>query len=128
MKKRLLAIALAMGMGVSMMACGMETPEMSAAAREVPPEDAGITYIDEEAIALAGSVRAAEMTEAELLRADELRALAVSAFDLLNAERASRGFRHIPGTLIWSCVRRSVPQSAQAAFPIRGLTVWIITR
>lgn len=91
MKKRLLAIALAMGMGVSMMACGMETPEMSAVAREVPPEDAGITYIDEEAIALAGSVRAAEMTEAELLRADELRALAVSAFDLLNAERASRG-------------------------------------
>ena len=91
MKKRLLATALAMVMGISIMACGMETPEMSAATREVPPKDEGITYIDDEAIALAGSVRSAEMTEAEQLRADELRAIAVSTFDLVNAERAARG-------------------------------------
>lgn len=96
MKKRLLAVTLAMVMGTSITACGSAMPEMSAATREVPPID-GITYIDDEAIALAGSVRSAEMTEAEQLRADELRALAVSAFDLVNAERASRG---LPA-LIW---------------------------
>lgn len=90
MKKRLLAIALAMVMGISMMACGSVKPEMSAATREVPPKD-GTTYIDDEAIALAGSVRSAEMTAAEQVRADELRAMAVSAFDLINAERAARG-------------------------------------
>lgn len=90
MKKRIIAIALAVVMGISMMACGSQAPEMSATTREVPPQD-GVTYIDDEAIALAGSIRALELTEAEQLRADELRAIAVSAFDLVNAERAARG-------------------------------------
>lgn len=89
MKKKLLAIALVAVMAVSMMACGAEKPEMSAATREMPPE--GITYIDDAAIALAGSVKSEGMTEAEQLRADELRLMAVSAFDLINAERAARG-------------------------------------
>lgn len=89
MKKKLLAVALAAVMAVSMTACGAEKPEMSAATREMPPE--GITYIDDAAIALAGSVRAAGMTEAEQLRADELRLMATSAFDLVNAERVARG-------------------------------------
>lgn len=89
MKKRIIAIALAVVMGISIMACGSQTPEMSAITRGVPQD--GVTYIDDEAIALAGSVRALELTEAEQLRADELRAIAVSAFDLVNAERAARG-------------------------------------
>ena len=84
MKKRIIAVALAVVMGISMMACGSEAPEMSAITREVPPQD-GVSYIDDEAIALAGSVRALELTEAEQLRADELRAIAVAAFDLVNA-------------------------------------------
>ena len=90
MKKRIIAIALAVVMGISMVACGSQSPEMSAITREVPPKD-GVTYIDDEAIALAGSVRALELPEAEQQRADELRVIAVSAFDLVNAERAARG-------------------------------------
>lgn len=90
MKKKLMAVALAAVMAFSMMACGAEKPGMSAATREVPPQE-GITYIDDAAIALAGSMRTEGMTEAELLRADELRLIAISAFDLVNAERAARG-------------------------------------
>lgn len=90
MKKRIIAVALAVVMGTSMVACGSEVPEMTAAAREVSLQD-GVSYIDDEAIALAGSVRALELTEAEQQRADELRAIAVTAFNLVNAERASRG-------------------------------------
>lgn len=92
MKKRLLAVALAAIMAVSMIACGAEKPEMSAATREVQQQD-GIVYIDDAAIALAGSIKSADMTEAEQLRADELRLIAVSAFDLINAERAARGLQ-----------------------------------
>ena len=77
-------------MATSMVACGAPKPEISAATREVSSQE-GVTYIDDEAIALAGSVRSAGMTEAEQLRADELRLIAVSAFDLINAERAARG-------------------------------------
>ena len=90
MKKKLTAIILAGAMGISMMACGAAAPQISAATREIPPVDE-ITYIDDGAIALAGSIKSAEMTEAEQLRADELRVMAVSAFDLVNAERAARG-------------------------------------
>ena len=90
MKKKLLAVALTAAMATGMMACGAQKPEMSAATREVSSRE-GVTYIDDEAIALAGSVRAAGMTEAEQLRADELRLIAVSAFDQINAERAARG-------------------------------------
>lgn len=90
MKKRIIAIALAVVMGISMMACGSEAPEISAITREMPPQD-NIAYIDDEAIALAGSISALELTEAEQQRADELRAIAVAAFDLVNAERAARG-------------------------------------
>lgn len=90
MKKKLLAAALTAVMATSMVACGAPKPEISAATREVSSQE-GVTYIDDEAIALAGSVRSAGMTEAEQLRADELRLIAVSAFDLINAERAARG-------------------------------------
>lgn len=90
MRKKIVALALTVVMGFCVMACGAEVPEMSAAIRSELSRD-GITYIDDEAIALAGSVRSAEMTEAEQQRADELRAIAVSAFDLVNAERTARG-------------------------------------
>ena len=90
MKKKLMAVALATVMSISMIACGSEKPEISAATRDASAGE-GITYIDDEAIALAGSVRTAAMTEEEQLRADELRAIAVAAFDLVNEERASRG-------------------------------------
>lgn len=90
MKKRLLAVALAAVMAVSMMACGAERPDMSAAIRETVSQE-GVTYIDDAAIALAGSIRTEAMTQEEQLRADELRLLAISAFDLVNAERAARG-------------------------------------
>lgn len=90
MKKRFIAVVLSVIMGISMMACGSEAPEMSAITRERPPHDK-VTYIDDEAIALAGSIRDLELTEAEQQRADELRAIAVSAFELVNAERAARG-------------------------------------
>lgn len=90
MKKKIVALALTVVMGFSVMACGAEVPEMSAAMREALSRD-GVTYIDDEAIALAGSVKTVEMTEAEQQRADELRAIAVFAFDLVNAERAARG-------------------------------------
>lgn len=89
MKRKIVALALTVVMGFSVMACGAEVPEMTAAMREASRD--GVTYIDDEAIALAGSVKTAEMTEAEQQRADELRAIAVSAFDLVNAERAARG-------------------------------------
>lgn len=90
MKKRIIAVAMAAVMGISMMACGAEAPEISAIKREFSLQD-GVTYIDDEAIALAGSISALELTEADQLRADELRAIAVSAFELVNAERAARG-------------------------------------
>lgn len=89
-RKKWLALALTAVMGISMMACGSGAPEMSAATREAMTRE-GITYIDDEAIALAGSVKTVDMTEEEQQRADELRAIAVSAFDLVNAERTSRG-------------------------------------
>lgn len=90
MKKKIIAVVLAAVMCISMIACGSAETEMSAAARDVATRE-GITYIDDEAIALAGSVKSVTMTEAEQQRADELRAMAVSAFDLVNAERTSRG-------------------------------------
>lgn len=90
MKKKLTAVVLAAVMSISMIACGSAEVEMSAATRDASARE-GITYIDDEAIALAGSMKTAAMTEAEQQRADELRAIAVAAFDLVNAERAARG-------------------------------------
>lgn len=89
MKKKLLTVALAAVMAISLIACGAEKPVMSAATRESRQE--GVTYIDDAAIALAGSIRSDSMTAAEQQRADELRLIAISAFDLVNAERAARG-------------------------------------
>ena len=95
MKKRITAFLMATAMSVVMMACGSEA-EMTAVAR-AQGEGEGVVYIDEEAIALAGSVQTAEMTEAERARAEELRIIAVEAFNLVNEKRAEAG---LPA-LIW---------------------------
>lgn len=94
MKKRIIALMLAAVMALSVTACG--SSRLSAAVRG--PETAnGIIYIDEEAVALAGSLANAEMTEAELTRAAELRAMAVEAFGLVNAYRIASGLPE----LVW---------------------------
>lgn len=89
MKRKLTAVVLTVLCSLSLVACG-EKGEMTAINRG-PKTDGGIVYIDDEAVALAGSVRTENMTEQEKARADELRAMAVAAFDLVNAERAEAG-------------------------------------
>ncbi len=89
MKRKVTALLLATICSLTLFGCGSKTA-MSAAVRE-PGAGEGIMYIDEEAVALAGSVRNAEMTEDEKARADELRAIAVAAFDLVNQKRAEAG-------------------------------------
>ena len=88
MKRRLMALVIAGMMAMSLAACG--NANLSAAVRG-PETDDGRVYIDDEAVALAGSLASAEMTEAEIARAAELRAMAVEAFDLVNASRTVAG-------------------------------------
>lgn len=87
--RKLTAFLLTAVFGLALIGCGSK-PEMSAAVRG-PETDDGIVYIDDEAVALAGSIRDASMTEEEAARADELRAMAVAAFDLVNARRSEAG-------------------------------------
>lgn len=94
MKKRIIALMLATVMALALTACG--SSKLTAAVRG-PETVNGIVYLDEEAVALAGSLASAEMTEAELARAAELRAMAVEAFDLVNAYRLAAG---VPA-LVW---------------------------
>lgn len=95
MKKKLTALLLAAVCSLSLIGCG-DKADMSAAARG--PKSDGVVYIDDEVVALAGSVQSADMTEAEIARAEELRALAVAALDLANAQRAAAGL----SALSWS--------------------------
>lgn len=95
MKKKVISFLLALCCSLSFTACGGNT-EMSAATRG-PETDTGLVYIDEEAVALAGSMLTAEMTEAERARAEELRAMAVEALELVNEERAAAGLQ----ALVW---------------------------
>ncbi|MBQ9136883.1 MAG: CAP domain-containing protein [Lachnospiraceae bacterium] len=95
MKKKVTALLLAMVCSLSLVACGSDA-EMSAAVRG-PETDNGMVYIDDAAVALAGSMQTADMTEEEKARAEELRAMAVAALDLVNAERAAVG---LPA-LVW---------------------------
>lgn len=89
MKRKVTAVLLAAVCSLALFGCGSKTAT-SAAVREAGAGD-GMVYIDEEAVALAGSVQNAQMTEEERARADELRAIAVAAFDLVNAKRAEAG-------------------------------------
>lgn len=54
-----------------------------------PADSDGTVWFDEEAVALAGSVQRAGMSEAEIVRANELRTMATDA--LVNAKRAETG-------------------------------------
>lgn len=96
MKKKLTALLLATVCSLSLIGCGDKAADMSAASRG--PKEEGVVYIDDEAVALAGSVQSAEMTEAEIARAAELRTIASSALDLVNAQRAAAGL----SALSWS--------------------------
>ncbi len=95
MMKRFMALLMSAVLSILMLGCGSEA-ELSAIAR-AEGEGVDVVYIDDEAIALAGSVKSDSMTEAEKQRADELRAMAVEAFDLVNAKRAEAG---LPA-LVW---------------------------
>lgn len=89
MKKRWMSLVLTVIMVLSLAGCGKST-ELSSVSRD-PATDDGTVWFDEEAVALAGSVRKAGMSEAELARADELRAMAIDALDIVNAKRAENG-------------------------------------
>lgn len=89
MKKRLAAVLLTAVMTLTVAGCG-SAAEMSAATR-VSGNDDGIVYIDEAAVALAGSVRNDQMSADEQQRADELRNMAKETLDLVNQERANAG-------------------------------------
>ena len=89
MKKRWMSLVLTVIMVLSLAGCGKST-ELSSVSRD-PATDDGTVWFDEEAVALAGSVRKAGMSEAELARADELRAMAIDALDIVNASRERPG-------------------------------------
>ena len=82
---------------VMLMLTGCSDTEMSAAVRGPETID-GSVYIDEDAIALAGSIPNESMTEQEIARAAELRVLATAAFDQVNNQRVAAGLT----ALVWS--------------------------
>ena len=73
-----MSLVLTVIMVLSLAGCGKST-ELSSVSRD-PATDDGTVWFDEEAVALAGSVRKAGMSEAELARADELRAMAIVGY------------------------------------------------
>lgn len=82
----------------SLVACGNNgVLDEAAAMRDIQTADTSIVYIDEEAIALAGSVADASMTDEERAEAEELRAMAIDAFNQCNALRQEQGLK----TLDW---------------------------
>lgn len=97
MKKRFTAFLMTAIISLSMMACSsVAEGEMTAVTRN-PEEGMGVVFIEDEQTALAGSVPTIEMTEAERVRAAELRVIAVEAFDLVNVKRQEAG---LPA-LVW---------------------------
>lgn len=96
MKKRWMSLVLTLIMVLGLAGCG-NSMELSSVTRD-PATDDGTVWFDEEAVALAGSVRKSGMSEAELARADELRAMATEALDIVNAKRADNGL----SALNWS--------------------------
>ena len=94
MKKKIMALVLAAMMAFSLTACG--SSHLDAAVRESGTDD-GLVYIDDMAVALAGSVASVGMTDAEIARAAELRAMAVEAFEWVNAYRTLYGLPQ----LVW---------------------------
>lgn len=97
MKKRLLAVVLAVVTAISLTGCGSKT-DLSSTSRNADDGTDGNVYIDEDAVALAGSVENAQMTDAERTRAQELKQMAEDALALINEERAAGGLE----ALEWS--------------------------
>ena len=104
-----MSLVLTVIMVLSLAGCGKST-ELSSVSRD-PATDDGTVWFDEEAVALAGSVRKAGMSEAELARADELRAMAIDALDIVNAKRAENGL----AALNWSVVDAWMASPTHAA-------------
>ena len=98
MKKLIAGLLLAVTV-CSVVGCGSTKAELDdqAAVREYDPNDTTV-YIEDESTALIGSIDNATMTEAERQRSAELRAMAVEAFDAVNAQRVAVG---LP-MLVWS--------------------------
>ena len=86
MKKRWMSLILTVIMMLSLAGCGRNA-NLSSVSRD-PADSDGTVWFDEEAVALAGSVQRAGMSEAEIARANELRTMATDALALVNAKRA----------------------------------------
>jgi len=98
MIKKSIATLLITMLTIGLVACGNAGDlDEAAAMRDINAADPGMVYIDEDAIALVGSVQDATMTEEQRQRSAELRSMAVEAFDLTNARRAEQGLR----ALVW---------------------------
>ncbi len=96
--KKILAMLLIGVMAVGLVACGATgNVDEAAALRDIETADSSIIYIDDEAIALVGSVADATMTEEERAEAEELHGMAVSVFNQCNALRQEQGMK----TLDW---------------------------
>ena len=89
MKKRWMSLILTVIMMLSLAGCGRNA-DLSSVSRD-PADGDGTVWFDEEAVALAGSVQRAGMSEAEIARANELRTMATDALALVNAKRAENG-------------------------------------
>lgn len=96
MKKRWMSLILTVIMMLSLAGCGRNA-NLSSVSRD-PADSDGTVWFDEEAVALAGSVQKAGMSEAEIARANELRTMATDALALVNAKRAENGLAE----LTWS--------------------------
>ena len=96
MKKRWMSLILTVIMMLSLAGCGRNA-DLSSVSRD-PADSDGTVWFDEEAVALAGSVQRAGMSEAEIARANELRTMATDALALVNAKRAENGLAE----LTWS--------------------------
>ena len=96
MKKRWMSLILTVIMMLSLAGCGRNA-DLSSVSRD-PADSDGTVWFDEEAVALAGSVQRAGMSEAEIVRANELRTMATDALALVNAKRAENGLAE----LTWS--------------------------
>ena len=85
MKKRWMSLILTVIMMLSLAGCGRNA-DLSSVSRD-PADSDGTVWFDEEAVALAGSVQRAGMSEAEIARANELRTMATDALALVNESR-----------------------------------------
>lgn len=97
--KRIYSIMLILSLSMILVACGNNGElDEAAALRDIETADTSIIYIDDEAIALAGSLIDASMTDEERAEAEALRTMAVDAFNQCNALRQEEGLK----TLDWN--------------------------